>query len=186
MVDALSLPSTSASSPTHSPSFGLLAAIPGAYLAAYGILVTSLQTSPIDTLLVQGGSSAVGMAAASIAKHLLGVKRVVGTTRTAAKVDRMRAGGYDAVVVLPRTPTQTLAAGELADTIKKASNEPTGFTTVVDLIGATNVNASLLCASRVGGSRVCMAGMLAGAYHFQEPFSPMSIVSQRRISFVRD
>ena len=69
---------------------------------------------------------------------------------------------------------------ELSEMIKRKGGHPSGFTRIVDLVGATNVPISLLCARRVGGSKVCMAGMLNGAYHFQQPFSPMSIVSARR------
>jgi NADPH2:quinone reductase len=67
--------------------FALLAAFPGSFLAAYGVLVTSLQIRADDTLLVHGGSSAVGMAVASLAKRLYGVRKVIGTTRSAHKLN---------------------------------------------------------------------------------------------------
>lgn len=160
-------------------SFGLLAAIPGAFLVAHGILVKSLQVKSTDTLLVQGGSSAVGLAIASISKGLCGLNKIVGTTRSKEKVTRMKAAGFDTVVVLPREEAVPSSAKELAGIIKEKGGELSGFTTIVDLIGATNIPVSLLSANLSGGSRVCMAGMLAGAYHFEEPFSPMGIVSVR-------
>lgn len=68
----LSMPLSSDSSPAQPPpSYGLLAAIPGAYLVAHGVLIKSLQIRATDTLLVHGGSSAIGMAIASIAKKCL-------------------------------------------------------------------------------------------------------------------
>jgi NADPH:quinone reductase len=182
MIDGSSLPLTSESSPTQpSPSFGLLAAIPGAFLTAHGILFASLRIRPTDTLLVAGGSSAVGMAIASIAKNMCGVKKVAGTTGSKEKVDRMRAEGYDIVMVLSHQQTGSLTAKELSNTIKRTGGQHSGFTAIVDLIGATNIPVSLECANRAGGSRVCMAGMLAGSYHFQEPFSPMGIVSEESV-----
>ncbi|TVY93207.1 Protein YIM1 [Lachnellula willkommii] len=174
MLNATSLPMTSDSS----PSFGLLAAIPGAFLAAHGILIKSLQVQSTDTLLVQGGSSAVGMAIASISKGLCGLNKIIGTTRSQDKVTKMKAAGFDTVVVLPREAIPS-PAKELAGIVKEKGGELSGFTAIIDLIGATNVPVSLLCANLSGGSRVCMAGMLAGAYHFEEPFSPMGIVSVR-------
>lgn len=175
MLNATSLPMFSDST----LSFGLLAAIPGAFLVAHGILVKSLQVKSTDTLLVQGGSSAVGLAIASISKGLCGLNKIVGTTRSKEKVTRMKAAGFDTVVVLPREEAVPSSAKELAGIIKEKGGELSGFTTIVDLIGATNIPVSLLSANLSGGSRVCMAGMLAGAYHFEEPFSPMGIVSVR-------
>jgi hypothetical protein len=40
------------------------------------------------------------MATASLAKHLYGVKQVVGTTRNAEKVDWMKNTGFNMVLVL--------------------------------------------------------------------------------------
>ena len=183
MIDALSLPLISDSSSTRpSPSYSLLAALPEAFLAAHGILMASLQIGPTDTLLVQGGSSAVGLAIACLAKNICGLKEVVGTTRSKEKVTRMEASGYSTVIVLPRHQTELPVTSELSEMIKRKGGYPSGFTAIVDLVGATNVPNSLLCARRVGGSKVCMAGMLNGAYHFQQPFSPMSIVSVRRFA----
>ena len=60
-----------------------LAAIPEAFLTAWGSLVTSLNVRKGNTLLIRSGTSSVGMAAATLAKSL-GVT-VVATTRSAAK-----------------------------------------------------------------------------------------------------
>jgi NADPH:quinone reductase-like Zn-dependent oxidoreductase len=181
MVNALSLPLISDFSSTRpSPSYSLLAALPEAFLTAHGILMASLQIGPTDTLLVQGGSSAVGLAIACLAKNMYGLKEVVGTTRSKDKVTRMEASGYSTVIVLPGHQAELPVPSELSEMIKRKSGHLLGFAAIVDLVGATNVPISLLCARRIGGSKVCMAGMLNGAYYFQQPFSPMSIVSVRR------
>ncbi|PMD49077.1 hypothetical protein L207DRAFT_522383 [Hyaloscypha variabilis F] len=154
---------------------GMGRAFDGCYAAAHGILNTSLKIGPTDTLLVQGGSSAVGLAIACLAKNICGLKEVIGTTRSKEKVTRMEASGYSTVIILPRHQTEPPVPSELSEMIKRKGGHPWGFTAIVDLVGATNIPISLLCARRVGGSKVCMAGMLNGAYHVQQPFSPMSI-----------
>lgn len=144
--------------------------------------MVSLQIESTDTLLVQGGSSAVGLAIACLAKNICGLKEIVGTTRSEKKIIRMKASGYSTVVVLPCDQTELPVPAELSQMIKGYGEHLSGYSAIVDLVGATNIPISLLCARHVRGSKVCMAGMLNGTYHFQEPFSPMSIVSVR--SFV--
>ncbi|CZR55560.1 uncharacterized protein PAC_05448 [Phialocephala subalpina] len=181
MIDASSLSLVAnGSSPL---TWARLASIPGPFLTAYGILTTSLQIHSTDTLLVQGGSSAVGMAVATLAKNIYGLKKIVGTTRKQEKVQKMKEGGYDKVIVLPSEQSSSCGTAGLSEMIKKEGDEPSGFTAIVELVGATNVPVSLSCAELSGGSRVCMAGMLAGAYHFQQPFSPMGIVSVKYLNF---
>ncbi|KAI1624943.1 hypothetical protein EDD37DRAFT_665060 [Exophiala viscosa] len=150
-----------------------LAAIPATFLAAYGVLVTSLQIQPEDTLLVHGASSSIGMATASLAKHLYNVKKVVGTTRDAGKAARLKTAGFDEVLVRPHQDDSSIE--EQAKSIKEAAEEMAGFTAQVDLIGADHIPVALACARSPGGARVCQAGMLAGAYFCTEPFSPMAI-----------
>ena len=164
-------------------TFARLATIPGPFLVAYGILTISLQIHSTDTLLVQGGSSAVGIAVATLAKNIYSLKKIIGTTRKQEKVQKMKEGGYDIVIVLPPEQSRSLSIVDLSDMIKRKGGEPSGFTAIVELIGATNVPVSLSCAELSGGSRVCMAGLLAGAYHFQQPFSPMGIVSMTYLNF---
>lgn len=117
------------------------------------------------------------MAIASIAKNVYGLKTIVGTTRSEYKLSKMQAGGFDNVIVLSKEPTLPSMAEQLSNRIKRECGQLLGFTAVVDLIGATNIPISLRCANRKSGAIVCMAGILAGAYHFIEPFSAMSIVS---------
>ncbi len=165
--------------------FALLAAIPGSFLPAYGVIVASLHLGPDDSLLIHGGSSALGMAAASLAKHLYGVQKVVGTTRNSRKTQKMKVGGFDEVVILSPEQTESLSSVEVADLIKAGGQQKSGFTTQVELIGATHIPVSFACAKPSSGSRVCMAGMLAGAYHFTEPFSPMGIVGFGPVEHLR-
>jgi NADPH:quinone reductase-like Zn-dependent oxidoreductase len=153
-------------------SFASLAAVPATFLTAYGVLTTTLRIKQNETLLVHAGSSSVGMAIAALAKHWNGVKKVVGTTRNAAKVDCMRKAGFDVVLI---QPDSDLPAQMQAQSLKTEAGETTGFNAQVDLIGADHIPVSLACAKSPGGSRVCLAGMVAGAYHTTGLFSPMAI-----------
>lgn len=74
-----------------------LAAIPEAFLTAWGSLVTSLNVRKGNALLIRGGTSSVGMAAVIIAKELGAT--VVAATRSAAKKQALIAKGADHVVI---------------------------------------------------------------------------------------
>lgn len=75
----------------------VLAALPETWLTARGSLVEAMDVQAAQTLLIRGGTSSVGIAAASLAKAR-GV-RVLATTRGAAKANALRANGADDVVV---------------------------------------------------------------------------------------
>ncbi|MGY1503329.1 NADP-dependent oxidoreductase [Streptomyces sp. QTS52] len=67
--------------------------------AAYGALTRLAQVRPGDTVFVTGAAGAVGTLAGPVAR-LLGASVVIGSTRSPAKAERLRAElGYDAVVV---------------------------------------------------------------------------------------
>ncbi|MEV4626588.1 zinc-binding dehydrogenase [Micromonospora sp. NPDC049523] len=120
-----------------------LAALPETYLTAQGAL-DALGIRPGERLLIRGGTSSVGMAAASIA-HGHGVE-VAATTRRPEKVDALGAAGVDHVL---------LDDGGSLD-IPWAD----GPSHVLDLVGASTVVDSLRLVRR--GGTVCVAGSLSG------------------------
>ncbi|MCP3802891.1 NADP-dependent oxidoreductase [Allokutzneria sp. A3M-2-11 16] len=68
-------------------------------LTAFAALTRAVEIKPGDTVFVSGGAGAVGSLAAQYAKRL-GAGRVIGSTGSAWKADRMRSEfGYDAVVL---------------------------------------------------------------------------------------
>lgn len=73
----------------------MLAALPETWLTAWGSLVEGMHVQAGQTLLVRGGTSSVGMAAASLAKARS--VRVLATTRDAAKRDAL---GIDVLLEL--------------------------------------------------------------------------------------
>src|SRR3954449_1844648 len=74
-----------------------LAAIPETYLTAWGSLVEALDVREGQTLLIRGGTSALGMAAISLAKDL-GLY-VAATTRDSAKAAALAANRTDDVII---------------------------------------------------------------------------------------
>ncbi len=136
------------------------AAIPEAFLTAWGSLVTSLNISKGNTLLIRGGTSSVGMAAVILAKDL-GVT-VVATTRNAAKKQALMANGVDHVVI---------DNGSISDAVRELF--PAGVTHVLELIGAATLLDSLKTAAPRGV--VCNTGILGNAWVLKE-FEPMAAI----------
>jgi NADPH:quinone reductase-like Zn-dependent oxidoreductase len=116
-----------------------------------------MEIAPGQTLLVRGGTSSVGMAAASLATAM-GV-RVIATTRDPAKADALRENGVADVVV---------DTGRIADEV--ARRVPGGVDAVLELIGTVTLLDSL----RVVRPRgiVCDTGILGNAWVL-ERFEPL-------------
>ncbi|MBV9846557.1 MAG: zinc-binding dehydrogenase [Kutzneria sp.] len=125
----------------------VLAALPETYLTAQGSL-DALGVGPGGRLLIRGGTSSVGMAAASIASGH-GVK-IAATTRRQGKIGALTAAGVDYVLV---------DAGEslMADA---HAIWPEGPDYVLDLVGSSATVDSLHLVRR--GGTVCVTGSLSG------------------------
>lgn len=118
----------------------ILAALPETYLTARGAL-DALGIAAGGRLLIRGGTSSVGMAAASIASGH-GVQ-IAATTRRPDKVDALKAAGVDHVLI---------------DTGGPLDIEKPDY--VLDLVGARTAADSLRLVRR--GGTVCVAGSLSG------------------------
>jgi NADPH:quinone reductase-like Zn-dependent oxidoreductase len=141
------LPNTLLMPVTTTLPWDVLAALPETYLTAHGSL-EALGVVPGGRLLIRGGTSSVGMAAASIASGY-GVE-IAATTRRHDKVDALTGAGVDHVLVD--------AGGSSAASVHAVW--PEGPDHVLDLIGASTVVDSLHLVRR--GGRVCVAGSLSG------------------------
>jgi NADPH:quinone reductase len=135
----------------------VLAALPETYLTAWGSLLEAMEVRGGQTLLIRGGTSSVGMAAASLAKHR-GL-RVIATTRDAARADALRGNGADDVIV-----DTGRIAGEVARRV------PGGVDGVLELVGTVTLLDSLR-AARPGGV-VCNTGILGNAW-VMDRFEPL-------------
>jgi NADPH:quinone reductase-like Zn-dependent oxidoreductase len=130
-------------------AWDVLAALPETYLTAQGSLdALGVVPGTRGRLLIRGGTSSVGMAAASIAAGH-GIE-TAATTRQRRKVDALTAVGVDHVLLDD--------GGSLAASVRAIW--PEGPDYVLELVGASTVVDSLHLVRR--GGTVCVAGSLSG------------------------
>lgn len=134
-----------------------LAALPETWLTAWGSLVHAMDVRAGQTLLIRGGTSSVGMAAASLAKAR-GL-RVMVTTRDSSKEGVLRENGADDVVI---------DTGRIAEEVVR--RVPGGVDGVLELVGTVTLLDSLRCARPRG--IVCNTGILGNAWVL-ERFEPL-------------
>ena len=137
-----------------------LAAAPEIFHTAWGALVPALGIEAGQTLLIRGGTSAVGLVAADFARA--SGATVLSTTRDAAKSRLLRDFGADDVVI---------DTGFIAPAVRKIA--PDGVDAMFDLVGTKVLEDSFACI-RAGGT-LCMAGMLGGEWEI-ENFAPGAVI----------
>ncbi|WP_103888499.1 MDR family NADP-dependent oxidoreductase [Actinacidiphila yanglinensis] len=121
--------------------------------AAYGALTRLAAIRPGDTVLVTGAAGAVGSLAGQIAR-LLGAGRVIGTTGSARKGERLVAEvGYDAAVLRGGD-----GPGSFAERLAGAA--PDGVDVLLDNVGGEQLAAAVGAARQ--GARFALVGALSG------------------------
>lgn len=130
-------------------SFEEAAAIPEAYTTAHDALVTQAGLTGGETVVIHAVGSGVGTAASQLA-HALGAS-VIGTSRTADKLERAKALGMDVGVLV--------ADGTFAPAVK--THAPDGAEVVLELVGGSYVDEDLRCLKVLG--RIIVVGLTAGA-----------------------
>jgi len=137
-----------------------IGAVPEMLQTAWGSLFKALALKEGEHLLVRGGTTSVGLAAAAIAKKC--GAHVASTTRNPDREDLLRRSGADQVFI---------DTGSIAAEVRKIY--PTGVDKVLELVGTTSLKDSLLCAKQ--GGIVCMTGMVGNKWTFEE-FAPMDVI----------
>jgi NADPH:quinone reductase-like Zn-dependent oxidoreductase len=138
----------------------VLGALPEMLQTAWCSLFTALRLHAGERLLIRGGTTSVGLAAAAIAKAH-GV-HVAATSRRADRAQMLRDNGADQVFV---------DTGAIAGQVSEVC--PGGVDKVLELVGATTLEDSLRCAKP--GGIVCMTGMVGDRWSLPD-FSPMDVI----------
>ncbi|MEV7469738.1 NADP-dependent oxidoreductase [Streptomyces kronopolitis] len=129
---------------------------PVAYLSqgptAWMGVVRGAEVRPGDTVFISGAAGGVGSLAGQVAR-LRGAARVIGSTGSPAKADRLIGEcGYDAVVIRGAEP--------MDKQLRKAA--PEGLDAVFDNVGGEQLRAALAVANR--GARVALVGALSSQF----------------------
>lgn len=127
----------------------VIGAVPETLQTAYGALTIGLDLQAGQTLLVRGGTSALGLAAATLAKDA--GAQVISTTRQSDRVRALLAHGVDHVLV---------DDGAISEQVRRLV--PDGVHAALELVGTPTLPDTLQSA-RVHGT-VCFAGMLSNQW----------------------
>ncbi|OJZ90851.1 hypothetical protein ASPFODRAFT_124862 [Aspergillus luchuensis CBS 106.47] len=138
------------------PSWEVLGAMPEMLQTAWGSLFKSLRLQPADRLLIRGGTTSIGLAAAVIAKSHGAF--VAATSRRSDRERLLRDNGADETFV---------DDGMLSKKVR----DP--FDKVLELIGTETLQDSLHCAKE--GGLVCMTGIVGNRWTL-ENVNPMEYI----------
>jgi len=154
------VPATQIQALKAGPAWDVLGALPEMLQTAWGSLFKALRLEKADRLLIRGGTTSVGLAAAAIAKNHGAF--VAATTRKPDREQLLRTNGVDQVFI---------DTGSIAEQVKEVSLG--GVDKVLELVGATTLADSLRCAKQRG--IVCMTGMVGDRWTLDH-FSPMDVI----------
>jgi NADPH:quinone reductase-like Zn-dependent oxidoreductase len=129
--------------------WSILGAVPEMLQTAYGSLTVGLDAQPGQSILIRGGTSSVGMAAAVLAKQR--DMTVLSTTRSAHKTEALTDIGVDHVLI---------DDGNVARQVREIL--PAGVDTALELVGTPTLPDTLHSTRQHGV--VCFTGMLSNVW----------------------
>jgi putative PIG3 family NAD(P)H quinone oxidoreductase len=132
-------------------SFTDAAAVPEAFITAHDAVFTQGRLKGDETLLVHAVGSGVGLAALQLAKA--NGHRVIGTSRTAEKLERCREFGLDEGITVAGEPN-------FSDKVL-AGNDGRGVDVILDLVGGAYFEQNLKSLALKG--RLLLVGMTSGS-----------------------
>jgi putative PIG3 family NAD(P)H quinone oxidoreductase len=144
--------------------------VPEVFITAHDALVTRAHLAPGEWLLIHAVGSGVGTAALQLARAV--GAHVVGTTRTADKLERCRDLGLDAGIIPSRTEDGGLDVDGLAWKVVEATGG--GANVVLDTVGGDYVVVDVNAAAPK--ARIVLIGTIAGG---RATLPLMSILGKR-------
>lgn len=138
----------------------VLGQVPETVQTAYGALTVGLDLKAGDTLLIRGGTSALGLAVTALAKDLGAT--VIATTRQPERLAELAAHGVDHPLV---------DDGAVAAQVRALF--PDGVRAALELVGTPTL-PDTLAATAVHGT-VCFAGMLSNTWTIPD-FYPIGYI----------
>jgi len=130
--------------------WAVIGAVPETLQTAYGSLTTGLDLREGQSLLIRGGTSALGLAATTVARSL-GAATILATTRQPDRAQGLRVHGVDHVIV---------DDGSVAEQVRAILSN--GVDAALELVGTPTLPDTLR-ATKVHGT-VCFAGMLSNQW----------------------
>jgi NADPH:quinone reductase len=143
--------------------------VPEAFVTAHDALVTRAQHVRSEWVLIHAVGSGVGTAGLQLAKAL--GAQVIGTARTAEKLERCRVLGLDAGIVPGVVDGNLDTAATVASLLALTGQ---GVDVVLDLVGGHYVEIDIDAAALKG--RIVLIGALAGA---SAQLSVLSVMGKR-------
>jgi putative PIG3 family NAD(P)H quinone oxidoreductase len=143
------------------------AAIPEAFITAHDALIAQGHLDPGGCVLIHAVGSGVGTAAVQVA-HAMGCL-TLGTSRTAAKLERARGFGLDHAI---DTTTEDFAA------VSRSRTDGAGVDVIIDFLGGPAL-AGNMAALRTRG-RLVLVGLLGG---HSAPFD-LNLMLRKRLTIV--
>ncbi len=143
------------------------ASLPNVCVTAHDALTVSGLLQPGESMLVNAASSGVGIATIQIAR-LLGASPVIGTSRSAEKLERLRPLGLDCAI---------LTSQDLVQATREATGGK-GLNVVIDNVGATVLIDTVKAMAYKG--RIVQVGRLGA----NEGMIDLDLLSMKRVRLI--